>query len=415
MDKKQQSMFEIESDKTLREVKEAADLKETEWFWNLLSNHFSEEYLSELNPELILIGTEFPQELAYACSDHPFYILGGSLETTHWSDAITPRDTDPVSQSILGWLMSPIFELPREALIVMTASSDSRRKMAGILRDNGNRVLLLDVIPDNKDERANENYQKQLEQLIGQIEKLFKKEISEKKLIQTTRMVRRARQLWMQFEALNIKKGMIISKSAQIALMQSMYFARNLEEWSRHMDMLIEELDKKATCYTCEKPQILLAGSPIIYPNLKIPQLIEESKMEIAAIADPVVIQIENIPRRGWKTEKLTAMLKRIAGRTVKADASGSRIKNTSLLHRISETLNNYEIEGIIYHVLKGQIEYDFELESVEKLAEERGIPVFRLETDYHYQDVEQLRIRMEAYSEMLYQRYETKERENVI
>ena len=35
----------------------------------------------------------------------------------------------------------------------------------------------------------------------------------------------------------------------------------------------------------------------------------------------------------------------------------------------------------------------------------EYGIPVFRLETDYQYQDVEQLRIRMEAFSEMLVQR----------
>ena len=32
------------------------------------------------------------------------------------------------------------------------------------------------------------------------------------------------------------------------------------------------------------------------------------------------------------------------------------------------------------------------------------NIPVFRLETDYQYQDVEQLRIRMEAFSEMLVQ-----------
>jgi hypothetical protein len=34
-----------------------------------------------------------------------------------------------------------------------------------------------------------------------------------------------------------------------------------------------------------------------------------------------------------------------------------------------------------------------------------RDIPVFRLETDYQYQDVEQLRIRLEAFAEMLGQR----------
>ena len=62
-------------------------------------------------------------------------------------------------------------------------------------------------------------------------------------------------------------------------------------------------------------------------------------------------------------------------------------------------------IDGIVYHVLKGQIEYDFELPRVEEIAAEYGVPVFRLETDYQQQDVEQLRIRMEAFSEMLRQR----------
>ena len=61
-------------------------------------------------------------------------------------------------------------------------------------------------------------------------------------------------------------------------------------------------------------------------------------------------------------------------------------------------------MDGIVYHVLKGQVEYDFELPRVEALASSMGVPVFRLETDYQQQDVEQLRIRMEAFCEMLRQ-----------
>ena len=63
------------------------------------------------------------------------------------------------------------------------------------------------------------------------------------------------------------------------------------------------------------------------------------------------------------------------------------------------------EVEGVVCHILKGQIEPDFELSWFEELFEQADIPVFRLETDYQYQDVEQLRIRMEAFSEMLQQR----------
>jgi len=78
---------------------------------------------------------------------------------------------------------------------------------------------------------------------------------------------------------------------------------------------------------------------------------------------------------------------------------------NRGLLNSLEDKLRNLPVDGIVYHVLKGQIEYDFELPEVERLAAEYGVPVFRLETDYQQQDVEQLRIRMEAFAEMLRQR----------
>ena len=84
---------------------------------------------------------------------------------------------------------------------------------------------------------------------------------------------------------------------------------------------------------------------------------------------------------------------------------SSAYVKNDSFYERIEKLLRKKEIDGVVYHVLKGQIEYDFELGRFEELFEKRDIPVFRLETDYNYQDIEQLRIRMEAFSEILSQR----------
>ncbi len=76
------------------------------------------------------------------------------------------------------------------------------------------------------------------------------------------------------------------------------------------------------------------------------------------------------------------------------------------MLYRyVSWLVQSKNIEGVVYHVLKGQIEPDFELERFEELFSQLGIPVFRLETDYQYQDIEQLRIRLEAFCEMLVQK----------
>ena len=84
---------------------------------------------------------------------------------------------------------------------------------------------------------------------------------------------------------------------------------------------------------------------------------------------------------------------------------SGAWTENRGLLAAVKTRMEKQRVDGIVYHVLKGQIEYDFELPRVEALASFLGVPVFRLETDYQQQDVEQLRIRMEAFCEMLRQR----------
>lgn len=84
---------------------------------------------------------------------------------------------------------------------------------------------------------------------------------------------------------------------------------------------------------------------------------------------------------------------------------SPAYVKNNAFYQQIAKLAAEKEIDGIVYHVLKGQIEYDFELGRFEELFEKKDIPVFRLETDYNYQDVEQLRIRLEAFSEVLNQR----------
>ena len=86
-------------------------------------------------------------------------------------------------------------------------------------------------------------------------------------------------------------------------------------------------------------------------------------------------------------------------------DCSSAYINNEVLYHAVAECIRKKNIDGVVWHVLKGQIEYDFELERMEELFEKHDIPVFRLETSYNKQDIEQLRIRMEAFAEVLEQK----------
>lgn len=93
-----------------------------------------------------------------------------------------------------------------------------------------------------------------------------------------------------------------------------------------------------------------------------------------------------------------------------KSDCSSAYSRNDALYHSASRLIAEGSIEGVVYHVLKGQIEYDFELERLEELFAHYDVPVCRLETDYNYQDIEQLRIRVEAFAEVISQKRYSKE-----
>lgn len=399
--------FEAEVLQTIERIEKKGNEKELEWFWKILKQHFDQEYLKTQTPDIIVIGTEIPMEIIRAFSKNTFYILGGSLEAVHWADEGTPRDMDHVSQSSLGWLLNPVFDLSSQALIITTNASDSRKKMVSLLREKGKKVVVLDVFPGNDSKMAVRHYKKQLYKMIDELEKHTKTELTKKLLMQECKSVRQIRQTWNQYRSLMDKQKTPISFEIAAALMQSMYYTKDLNEWNWHMQMLIRDIcKKKETRYESKnKPGIMIAGSPIIFPNLKVIQLVEDAGMEICCMADPFTIPFEAASRKMYRSESLDQTISRIAAWQVKNDASGALVNNMALVRKLEIEIERCPVEGILVHILKGQIEYDFELSAMEEIAERYDIPVFRLETDYQYQDVEQLRIRAEAFGEMLRQR----------
>ena len=139
--------------------------------------------------------------------------------------------------------------------------------------------------------------------------------------------------------------------------------------------------------------------SPVYFPIYKFTFLFLDAGLELFFQADYTTLSMQD-------DSGLEQMQKeRAADVFYRNDTSPAYVKNNAMYERIEKLLTEKEIDGVVYHVLKGQIEYDFELGRFEELFEKLDIPVFRLETDYNYQDIEQLRIRLEAFSEILNQR----------
>lgn len=400
--------FLNEALETLNRIyKENKHLTQLRWFLETALQRFNKDYLNSRSPRVIVLGDDIPSEILYAVCDDPFYVLGGSLGTAHWADELTPRDTDPFSRSSLGLLVNPEFDLTENALIVTAISSDSRRKLISVLQNNGRKVAALDI-PPNQSPNAVHYYAERLTELAEKIGRHTGKRFSGGNLKRAVKRVANTRYQRQRFWATALSAGNIISDEAVLLANQCIYFADDIDEWAFHINALGNELEQLCRRYAFpkkDKPNVMILGSPVVFPNFKVPQLITSAGMNISAIADSLSLGASVAVPKVKAFVTADSLLQQIAQTHLKMISSGARVNNEGLYTYFMHLVRQLHPDGIVYHVLKGQIEYDFELPRIEKAAEELDIPVFRLETDYQYQDMEQLRIRMEAFGEMLTQR----------
>lgn len=361
------------------------------FFVKTVKDHYLSDFEKD-NLNIVVLGSNIPEELVYAAGNVPYWVLGGSRVSSMWADDMVPRDTDPVSRSSLGYMVSGFAE---RSLILIPLVSDSTRKLAYILKSKGLKVLSFHF-PPVKDADSLAEWKRQYDSCRSAIALQLKKPLTNhvieksKKLIQGTKSQIR--------DFLDVSEG-VISGTGRMFILSSYYCTDDLSEWCRNLEKLTARIQREKRGQGREKRKVLLLGSPVYFPNYKVPFLIEEAGLEMCLQADYTSLPLQSaglqrMDQQGSTTEEF-----------YRNDPSPAYVKNNAFYQQIAKLAAEKEIDGIVYHVLKGQIEYDFELGRFEDFFEKKDIPVFRLETDYNYQDVEQLRIRLEAFSEVLNQR----------
>ena len=381
---------------------------EITWFFREVDAFFGVEHLKEYHPELIILGEDYPPELALSVCDHPFRLLGGSLETTHWSDALLPRDADPVSRSACGYLLNEHFNLAEKATVILTLSNDNRRKLAGLLRSHGIDVIAVDLPPVCDTASSREAWAAEMLRAADEAAGRLGKKLSYRRLFRAAEETARIRKVITSFRMLTLNSPGCMSPALRDLIAESVFYTQDRAEWLAHLTRLTGEIASWQQRYypqPDDRPWVITVGSPVLFPNEKLPMLLDASGLYLADRIDTLAVMAQKPPLKLGRFGKPEKAVRKMARTIPGSEVSGAWTVNRGLLNSLEDKLRNLPVDGIVYHVLKGQIEYDFELPEAERLAAEYGVPVFRLETDYQQQDVEQLRIRMEAFAEMLRQR----------
>ena len=374
------------------------------YFLNLAFQCFDGALNADAAPKVAVLGVDFPEELIYAAGAVPRFILGGSLKAHVWSDDFVPRDADPVSRSILGFINAPDAPYNGDTLFLVPLTSDSMRKIAYQLTREGRNVCVVDIPPVRGTPDSMRQWEQEALRVTETIAAHTGRHVTARSLRNALDLTDDARDALREFLRVASAREDILTCSARVLVQNSYYYASDLAEWTERLRRLNAELRLLGQRgEALNRPGVLLTGSPICFPNDKILFLMEETGLSVLRYADASTLAALTPPmtRRPIFSD---ALIRAIADRWYLCDGSPAYTSNETLYADISGCVREGWAEGVVIHVLKGQIEYDFELERLEKLCDSCGVPVFRLETDYQYQDGEQLRIRLEAFSEMLTQ-----------
>lgn len=325
------------------------------------------------------------------------------------ADYAVPRDTDPVSKSSLGYLLGEDRKVQTRDFIIVPLVSDSSRKVAYILESAGKQVFTVDI-PPSKDDGAALEYCRQIYRCIHRLGWITRQAVTEGRLKKAHRDISGAYRQLVYFDMLADEKPGVVSGICRMLIFFSYYCTDSVEEWAKRLSMLNGRIKKEQKGeFMGSKGSILIAGSPVYFPNYKIPFLAQEIGFHIAGCADYTNLKalLKSVPQESESLPFRTLLKARY-----QADCSPAYPNNDVYVRAVCQLLSRKKVDGVIYHVLKGQIEYDFELNRLEEIFAKCEVPFIRLETDYNPQDIEQLRLRMEAFAEILQQNRHRKERQ---
>lgn len=345
-----------------------------------------------------------PQELIYAAGAQCVKLCSGSFTGFAIGEDTTPRDACPLVKAVMG--MQEIGQLPPYSdcdLMIVPITCDCKKKLASMLAEQ-TQVHVMQVPSVRQSDALLERYLDELYRLIPVLEQVTGTEITMQSLQAGVDAVGAAQVQMSRFIEWKRADKVLIRGTHTMAVMNA-FGCMPIGQWTkalRQLNLELEERNKNDFLLTRKKqPRILVTGSPIAFPNMKLPLLIEEMGGLMAAdetcmgdrfLYDPLAVC----------DQSFDGYMRAMATRSIRPCTCPTFQDSSTRLYRLKQMIQDYRIEGVVYHVLRGCLVYDFEYQLIEDEMGQLGIPIIRVETDYNEEDIEQLRIRIEAFIELI-------------
>ncbi len=338
-----------------------------------------------------------PLEIALAAGAIPVSLCGTKNDSIAIAESMLPRSLCPLVKSSFGFaLQDSCPYLAASDIVVADATCDGKKKMYELLNDYKPVVLL--QLPQIQNEDAALYWRGQFAGLVARLEKEFSVSISREKLLDAVRLTNRLRRALKGVLDLARRKPSPLSGMDILSLCFRASFMPDYEQCIALLDDIAREIANAASAEAqTECPRILLTGVPTGMGSHKVVQLLETCGARVVCIDNctcykKVLLQMD----------ETRDPLSELADRYLATHCSVMS-PNPHRYEVLEALARDFQVDAVVDLTWQGCQTYDVESWSVKKFVREKlSLPFLQIVTDYSETDTEQLKVRIEAFLEML-------------
>ena len=344
-------------------------------------------------PQVGILCSYVPEEILYAAGLQPVRLCG-SGQPVRSADSYLHNNLCPYVRGLFDEALNGGYD--RCAGVVIVNSCDAMRRLHDVWRQYGRHtfVHILDILRVD-DEDAVVYFGAQLRDLAAALAAHFGTAVTQESLRLAVQRLNYTRRLLTRLYSLRATVPPAITGSESFPIL----LAGVRSGWAEYHTTL----DRYLTA--CEaagpdprhrgKPRLLITGSVFHHPQI----------IELVEAAGAVVVAEDVcIGHRHYQGEVLEEddLFLAIARRYVQR-VPCARMKGVGRRHAyISRLIDQFQVDGVIYHGLKFCDLYQYDFPLTQQLLERRGVPALYLETDYTTGSYGQMKTRLQAFVELL-------------
>jgi benzoyl-CoA reductase/2-hydroxyglutaryl-CoA dehydratase subunit BcrC/BadD/HgdB len=340
-----------------------------------------------------------PEELVLALGAIPLRVELGLPEAAEAGARALCSDVCPAVRCLAGARLGQLPLLRSCDLLVIPSACDGKKKLVRALGPEPE-VFLLELPVDKDSADGQARWRKQIDALATRLERLTGRSLRRGPLRQAVEALNRRSQLSRRLEALRRERPGVLSGGDALLVMQASFLA-DPGWWEEKTTALLDEL-ARAPEPAAAPVRLLLTGSPLLFPDLRLLELCEGSGRAVV-VADLMCSGAERLHHPHVVDEPTVGgLLRGAADRTLLPCACPCFVDGQDRIDRLLELWRASQAQGVIHHTLRLCQPFDLELPRLRAALRQHGVPLLEVSAEPSGEGAAALQNRIDAFLEML-------------